>query len=121
MKLTIVSILTVIAVWFALGSPGMASARELTVEEILCNCQNFITWRGHNIPSPLHQNTIKPGKPRVGSVAIWYWPQLGYGHVAEVILVSDTKFWTIGSNERGCGLFVTVTDLTDQAYQGWLE
>lgn len=91
-----------------------------TTDEILCHCRKFIEWRGHKMPEPTYQSDVKSGKPRVGSVAVWYWPEKGFGHVAEVVLATETSFWTIGTNENGCGLFLRETKYTDHGYAGWL-
>lgn len=92
----------------------------MTTDEVLCNCQKFMVWRGHDIGNHYESAKTHQGVPPVGSVAVWFWPHYGVAHVAEVVLVTDHSFWSIGSNERGCGLFLRETQFSDQSYQGYL-
>jgi len=93
----------------------------MTTDQILCNCRNFMIWRGHEVPEQGDFKILKSGAPPVGSVAVWWFHEKGYGHVAEVVATTTEGFWTIGSNEGWCGLFLRFTRYTDFNYQGWLK
>lgn len=122
MKLTIVSILTVIALWFALGSPGIARADyQPTPYDVLWQCRLFTEfYTGKQMPWYTHDAKVKSGIPPVGSVLLEHDILGGRGHMG--VVVTEVKDGHVMIIEAGAGqIQLRWINLYNAVYSGWLD
>lgn len=119
----IAALLVGLFVMVVLVGPLFSHAEEATPDQILCRCSTFVRWfTGKDLPDTLWNTDprIHPGIPHKGDIVLFYFPLTNSWHAAVDVLDDplNNAFYTIGSNEHGCGLSISVVPYSDPHYAG---